>query len=35
MLERLIDGPRYYVLVRGVPTGAAATYRLTVATRRR
>ena len=35
MLERLIEGPRYYVLVRGVPTGAPATYHLTIATRRR
>ena len=35
VLERLIEGPRYYVLVRGVPTGAPATYQLTLTTTRR
>lgn len=35
LLERLIDGPRFYVLVRGVPAGAEADYRLTLAVRRR
>ncbi len=35
LVERLIEGPRYYVLVRGVPTGTPATYHLTVAARRR